>query len=174
MPFVSETALAKIKTEAQNAKNRAAAASKKLSDTDASKTVMMVIEGVGGAMGAGWARGKWGDPATGQWLIPGTEIDVELFAFVGLVGVSLVGDQVGLKAFQPHARNLALGVGAHYFGQVARLAGKTGDWNLIAGGTGRPAIGHGLPQYDPTSYDPTQFAAPYDDPVASALSASGV
>lgn len=173
MPFVPETQLVSLRNAAQNAKNRAVTAGKKVKEAETTGRLFALGEGVAGAVAAGYARGKWGDSTTGQWVVPGTEIDVELLAFVGLLGVAIVGDQVGLKAYQSHAQNFAVGVGAHYFGQVARQAAKTGEWTLVSGGAAAH-IGSGLPQYDPTSYDPTQFAAPYDDPTASALASSGV
>lgn len=171
MPFVSETRLATLKDSAQNLKNKAIVTAKKAKEERSTNQLFALGEGLLGAAAAGYARGRWSEP-NGVWVVPGTEIDVELLAVVGLLGVALVGDQMGLDNYQSHAQNLAVGIGAHYMGLVATNAAKTGTWDLAGAAT--PKIEGGLPQYDPTSYDPTQLAAPYDDPTAAALASSGV
>lgn len=132
----------------------------------------------------GFARGWYEDQATGQWNIPHTTIDVELATILLLVGVALLGVYYRpINAYAQHAANAGAGILGHYTGQLARKAAKnrkaTGKWGKfsmvagVPGVSGSPGIGE-LPQYDPTSYDPTQFSSVTDDPVAAALASSGV
>lgn len=132
----------------------------------------------------GFTRGWYEDQATGAWNIPHTTIDIELATVLLLVGVALLG--VYYKPFVPyaqHAANAGAGILGHYTGQLARRAAKTrkatgkwGKFSLVAGVPGIdgvPGIGE-LPQYDPNSYNPTQFSSATDDAVAAALASSGV
>jgi hypothetical protein len=139
---------------------------------------LLLGEALAGAAVFGFARGYNEDQATGQWNIPHTTIDVELATVGGLTGIGLLG--VYYKAVAPfaqHAVNVAAGIGGHYVGQLARRTGRTkkatGGWGKFSQVAGVPGIGE-LPQYDPTSYDPTQFSAPYADPVASSLASAGI
>lgn len=132
---------------------------------------MAMGQGLAGAAGVGFARGKLEDSATGQWNLPGTTIDIELLTFLGLTTVAVMGESVGLGAYKGYAANLSTGVGSHYLGQVMRKFAKTGQFNLIAGESN--VVG-GLPPWDPTSYDPTQFSSPYADQQAMGLASSGV
>lgn len=135
----------------------------------------------------GFTRGWYEDQATGAWNIPHTTIDVELAAILLLVGVALLGVYYRpLVGYAQHAANAGAGILGHYTGQLARKAAKTrkatgkwGKFSLIAGVPGvggidgYPGIGE-LPQYDPNSYNPTQFSGVTDDAVAAALASSGV
>lgn len=148
---------------------------------------LILGEAGAGAAGFGFARGWYEDQATGAWNLPHTTIDVELAAILLLVGVALLG--VYYRPIQPyaqHAANVGAGILGHYTGQLARKAAKTrkatgkwGKFSLVAGVPGvggidgYPGIGE-LPQYDPHSYNPTQFSGVTDDAVASALASSGV
>lgn len=132
---------------------------------------LAMIEAWGGAAAFGYVRGQYEDKTTGALNVPNTTVDIQLMVVLGLAAVALGGAYVKqLKPFSTHAAFVAAGIGGHYSGQVARKAGRTGSFTMIAG---VPGIGT-LPQYDPHSYDPTQFSAPYSDPVASSLASSGV
>lgn len=123
--------------------------------------------GMGAAAVIGFVRAKFEDPATGEWRVPGTTWDAEATAFVASAAVAFGGGYFGLdRQWRTIAAVGAIGIGSHYFGEVARRYGKTGklDWH----------VGGGVPPWDPTSYDPTQFAAPYDDQAAEGLASSGV
>lgn len=169
MPFMSDQDLGIIKSNLHTRDNKIAKLNDNCRTAKITNKVMTIGEGIAGAAAVGYARGKFEDKGTGQWNLPGTEIDLEMLVVVGLAGVALAGEAVGLKKMQTHAANLCAGIGGHYAGQVARKMASTGTFSMIAGDT----VGE-LPQYDPHSYQPTQYAAPYDDAVASALSASGV
>lgn len=161
MPYLTDSQMALARRSDSRPTSRGGTGSK----------LMAIGEGLGGAAAVGFARGKFEDSATGQWNVPGTQIDFELLTFVGLASVALMGGSVGLGAYKTHAANLSSGVGGHYLGQVMRKFAKTGEFNLIAGG---PTVAGGLPPWDPTSYDPTQFSSPYADQQAMGLASSGV
>lgn len=123
--------------------------------------------GMGAAAVIGFVRAKFEDPATGEWRVPGTTWDAEATAFVASAAVAFGGGYVGLdRQWRTIAAVGAIGIGSHYFGEVARRYGKTGklDWH----------VGGGVLPWDPTSYDPSQFSAPYDDAAAEGLASSGV
>lgn len=125
----------------------------------------------GAAFAVGYVRGTKEDPNTGAWNIPGTTVDYEAAAAI-LLAASAFGATYNPKT-KAYANWLcfgALGVGCHYLGQIGRKMGRTGKFSTVAG---VPGIG-ALPQYDPTSYNPTQFSPPYADPVASSLASAGV
>lgn len=170
MPFIPDNELALVKNNMVARDNKIAKLQDKLSRAAKESKVVTIGEGVGAAAVVGYARGRMEDKATGAWNIPGTTIDVESLLVLGLAGLALAGDAMGLKRWTPHAANAVTGIGGHYAGQIMRKWAATGNFSMIAGG---PRVG-ALPQYDPTSYDSTQFASPYADPVASALSSSGV
>lgn len=137
--------------------------------SDAAPSSFGVFEALG-TMGTaaliGLVRSKLEDRATGEWLIPGTRWDAEACVFLGLGAVALGGEYVGLGEYRSYAALAALGVGSHFVGEVARRFGKTGELSF--------KVGEGVPPYDPTSFDPTQFGDPNADPQARGLSESGV
>lgn len=126
-----------------------------------------MVGGMGTAAIVGFIRSKFEDPATGQWNVPGTTWDAEATAFVALAAIAFGGQFVGLDGWRPYAAVGALGVGSHYAGEIARRFGKTGKLDFHVGGGG-------VPPWDPTSFDPTQFGAPYEDTASEGLSSSGV
>lgn len=135
-----------------------------------SKGVALAVT-YGSAFGIGYLRGTKEDPNTGAWNIPNSTIDIEAALTVVLAGGAFAASYSDkFKQYSNWAALGAMGIGAHYFGQIGRKLGRTGKWNTVAG---VPGIG-ALPQYDPVSYNPTQFSAPYGDPVASSLSSAGV
>jgi len=130
-------------------------------------TLAPMAGGMGAAAIVGFVRAKFEDPATGEWKVPGTDWDAEATAFVAAAATAIGGGYVGLdRQWRTIAAIGAIGIGSHYIGEVARRYGKTGklDWH----------VGGGVPPWDPTSYDPTQFSAPYDDDAARGLASSGV
>lgn len=169
MPYIPAEELAIIQRDARSGGESSALSPPQPSAYTLPGKLMMMGEGLGSAAAVGWLRGKFEDPATGQWNVPGTTVDWELLGVFGLTSVALAGDAVGLGKLSPHAVNAAVGVGGHYVGQVMRKFGRTGEFALVAG-----THTHGLPPWDPTSYDPTQFASPYADQQAAGLASSGV
>jgi len=91
--------------------------------------VVQVAETLGAAGAIGWLRGKMQQP-DGSWNIPGTTIDIELVAGVGLLGMSYAKM---LGKYDDDANAMALGVLSHYMGQVGRKFGATGQFSLVAG-----------------------------------------
>jgi hypothetical protein len=134
-------------------------------DNDAPLGVMPLICGMGAATVMGFIRSKLEDPNTGEWNLPGTRWDAEAVAFAALCGVAFGGQYVGLDQWRGYAALSAVGVGSHFAGEVARRFGKTGKLTLV---------GSGLPPWDPTSFDPTQFPGMNDDAQARGLASSGV
>lgn len=160
MPYLSDA-------ELQSQLSRVARTDDSDSRSDAGPTsIVPVLGGMGTAAAMGFLRAKFEDPVTGQWNIPGTQWDAEAVAFLALLGVAFGGSYIGLGEFRGYAALGAVGVGCHFAGEVARNYGKTGKLDFH--------VGAGVPPWDPTSFDPTQFAAPYDDDAARGLASSGV
>lgn len=171
MPLISDKELMNMGRTIDNLQNTVDRKNAAIEKATALNKFMVLGEGIGGAAAFGFLRGKLEDPTTGAWNIPNTTIDVELAVVGVLAAAAIMG--VYYKPLIPyanHAANLAAGIGGHYAGQVSRKMGRGGKFSMIAG---VPGIG-ALPQYDPNSYDPTQFSAPYSDPVAASLASSGV
>lgn len=170
MPIMSSNEITTLQTAVRRDKNQI----QRLKEQLKSPARMGGAIAVGGITAGlvGYARGSLEDKATGQWNVPGTEADVELVTCVVMLAASL-GAPVffkGLDPVMPYLGAATTGVVGHYMGQVGRKWAKTGKFSLIAGA---PSVG-ALPQFDPTSYDPTQFASPYADPVAASLSTAGL
>lgn len=178
MPFMSPADLTSMTTAITSRDAKIEKTERKLEKAIVLNKFLVLGEAVGGAAAFGFARGWYEDQATGAWNIPHTTVDVELATIAGLSGLALLGVYYKpLIPYAQHAANVAAGIGGHYAGQLARKAAKTkkatGGWGKFSQIAGVPGIGE-LPQYDPHSFDPTQFSAPYDDSVASALASSGV
>lgn len=178
MPFMSPADVQQMASAITSRDAKIEKTERKLEKALVMNKFLLIGEALGGAAAFGLLRGYNEDQASGQWNIPHTTIDVELATVGGLTGLGLLG--VYYSAFAPyaqHACNLAAGIGGHYVGQVFRKTGRnkkaTGGWGKLSTVAGVPGIGE-LPQYDPTSYDPTQYSAPYDDPVASSLASAGI
>lgn len=139
----------------------------RLAREDESISIVPMVGGMGTAAIVGFIRSKFEDPVTGQWNVPGTTWDAEAAAFVALAAIAFGGQFVGLDGWRSYAALGAIGVGSHYAGEIARRFGKTGKLDFHVGGGG-------VPPWDPTSFDPTQFASPYDDAQAEGLASSGV
>lgn len=178
MPFMSPADLQTMTSAITSRDAKIDRAERRLEKAVVMNKFLVLGEAIGGAAAFGFARGWYEDPASGQWNIPHTTIDVELATVCGLSGLALLGVYYKpLVPYAQHAANVAAGVGGHYAGQLARKAAKTkkqtGAWGKFSQIAGVPGIGE-LPQYDPSSYDPNQFSGVYDDPVASSLASSGV
>lgn len=128
MPNLSPAEMHKVQsivTAAHRAKEKA----KELAKEHA-EDAKVVGETVGSAIVMGFVRGKM-EAADGSWNIPGTTVDVELVAGLGIIGAAL-----SRKVFGKHdadAMQAGAGVLAHYAGQIARKFAKTGTFSLIAG-----------------------------------------
>lgn len=161
MPYLSD---AEIRAELSRVERKDEAMSR--GDEESGPSVLPLVGGMGAAAVVGFIRSKFEDPATGQWNVPGTTWDAEATAFVALAAVAFGGQYVGLEGWKSYAALAAIGVGSHYAGEVGRRFGKTGKLDFH--------VGSGVPPWDPTSFDPTQFAGPYDDDAARGLASSGV
>ena len=127
MPFISDAQVSRVQATigSLSAKaNRAKAAAEKQADN-----MMKVAEIVGAGAAIGFVRGKM--EKTGDFNIPGTQIDIEMAVGLGLTGASLF--EVFGK-WDDDALNVGSGVLAHYAGQVFRNWGKTDSFALVAGG----------------------------------------
>ena len=171
MPFMSTQDLNLMASAITSRDAKIDKVAKKAEAALVTNKALVVGEALVGAGGFGYLRGTYEDPTTGAWNIPGTTVDIQAVVVAGLAAVALGG--VYWKPIAPyagHAANVAAGIGGHYVGQVSRKYARSGKFSTIAG---VPGIG-ALPQYDPNSYDPTQYSAPYSDPVAASLASAGV
>jgi len=167
MPYITDTQLARVQGVMNKAKDKASKARAKAQEKMGD--VIATGEAVGAAAAMGFIRGKMEKDGK-QFVIPGTTIDIELL--VGLAGVgSAFFDLFG--KYDKDVLNMSNGILAHYSGQVFRKFAVSGNFAAVAGVPGIGALGAG-DNFDPVSYNPTQFASPYADPVAAALASSGV
>lgn len=127
--------VAKVHTELAKKDSKIHALSKKLASKAAVNAGIEVAETVGGAAVMGFIRGKFEDKATGKFVIPGTEVDIELAAGLGLVGLSFAEY---LGKYNQDGMNVGLGVLAHYLGQVGRKYAETGTFSLSIAGSSHP------------------------------------
>ncbi len=128
MPFLTDSQLAKVQSTVAAAQNRMQLA--KARAEQKAGEVKDGLEIVGGATLMGYLRGireKGGNAFT----IPGTQIDIELVAGMGLVGAGLA-DVLG--KYDNDALMLGYGMLAHYSGQIGRNWGKSGSFSMVAGG----------------------------------------
>lgn len=162
MPYLSD---AQIQAELARVERSDAAAIERHRG-DEGLGIVPMMGGMGTAAIVGFVRSKLEDPVTGQWNVPGTTWDAEATAFVALAAIAFGGQFVGLDGWRSYAALGAIGVGSHYAGEIARRFGKTGKLDFHVGG--------GVPPWDATSFDPSQFGAPYEDQQSEGLSSSGV
>jgi hypothetical protein len=116
----------------------------KRSKAERKHQAICAAETVGGGLAIGFVRGKMED-ANGQWLIPGTTLDIEMVAGTALTLGPIVAPMFGVDAFDEYESDLVsagAGMLAHYLGQAGRNFAKTGTlaWPLVAGRN--PVIGH--------------------------------
>jgi hypothetical protein len=134
MPFISDTQLARVQN-AMSAQGARIQRAKKKAEEKAGEA-KTVAEMVAGAGAVGFIRGKMEDKSTGAWNIPGTTIDIEMAAGLGLVGAAFF-DVFG--KYDEDVLAIGGGVLAHYAGQVFRKYGQTGNFALVAG-RGEPQL----------------------------------
>lgn len=132
MPFISETQIAKVQSTIGSLAVRANRA--KVAAEQKAGEMKKVAEIVGGAAAIGFVRGKMEKDGS-LFVIPGTNVDMELAAGLGLTGAALF--EVFGK-YDADALNVGAGVLAHYAGQVFRNYGKVmgnpdAAFNLVAG-----------------------------------------
>lgn len=161
MPYLSDAELGE-----QLARVERQESSPARSSDDAGLSPIAVLGGLGAAGLVGVLRGKFADKATGEWKVPGSNWDAEA-AIVTVLGlIAIGGSHVGLGQYRTMAALGALSVGSHYLGEIGQGFGRTGELKLT--------VGHGVPPWDTTSFDPTQYAGPHDDLSAKGLGSSGV
>lgn len=171
MPFMSDRDLGLMTGAITKRDSQIEAGKRKLETALATNKFLLLGEAGLAAASFGYLRGSYEDAATGAWNIPNTTFDIEAATVIAGTAASLLGVYYKpLIPYAQHAANATAGILGHYMGQVARKYAKTKKFSSIAGS---PGIG-ALPQYDPVSYDPTQFSGVYDDPVASSLASSGI
>lgn len=170
---ISESQLARLGEQVNSSRALANRLREQLKSKATQDNAVVLATAAGAAAGFGYLRGRL-EAANGAWNIPGTTVDYEAVAVVGLTAFALGGGMISksLKKFEGHATNAAAGVAGHYLGQLARKFAKTNSFSLVAGGYGMlPSPGAGERSL---SYRQTQFSAPYADPIAAALAESGV
>jgi len=123
--------VAKVHGELAKRESKIHHLSKKLASKEAAKTGIQILEVVGGAGIVGFARGKLEDKSTGKWVIPGTEIDIELATGLGLTAAAF-GEYLG--KYNQDGMHVGLGILAHYVGQVGRKSAETGTFSLSIAG----------------------------------------
>lgn len=170
---ISETQLARLGEQVNQSRALAQRLREQLKSKATQDNAVVLASATAGAAGFGYLRGRL-EAANGAWNIPGTTIDYEAVACVALTALALGGGMIskGFKRFEAPATSVAAGVLGHYAGQLARKFAKSGSFSLVAGGYGMlpsPGAGDRSP-----GFRQTQLGAPYADPIAQALSESGV
>ncbi len=173
---ISETQLARLGEQVNSSRALAARLKDQLKSKATQDNAVVLATAGAGAAGFGYLRGRL-EAANGAWNIPGTTIDYEALAVVGLGALALGGGMISksFKKLEAPATHVAAGVLGHYLGQLARKFAKTGSFSLVAGGGGEygmlasPGAGERS-----LSFRQTQMGAPYADPIATALAESGV
>lgn len=162
MPYLSDAELGQLARRSPEPEREDSS-----SDAGSPVTALGSVLGMGTAGVVGFMRAKLGDANTGEWKIPGTNWDAEGVLFGSLAAVALFGKWVDIPAdIRGYAAIGAFGVGSHYVGELGRQLGRTGQLSM--------SIGSGVPPWDPSSFDPTQFSDPHADEAARGLASSGV
>lgn len=173
---ISETQLARLGEQVNSSRALANRLREQLKSKATQDNAVVLGTAAAGAAGFGYLRGRL-EAQNGAWNIPGTTIDYEAVAVVALAALALGGGMVSksLKKLEGPATHVAAGITGHYLGQLARKFAKSGSFSLVAGQGGSYGMldspGDGARSI---SYHQTQYGAPFADPVASALSESGV
>ncbi len=170
---IQESQLARLGEQVNQSRALAARLRDQLKSKVTQDNAVALATAGAGAAGFGYLRGRL-EAGNGAWNIPGTTIDYEAVAVVALTAIALGGGMLSksFKKFEAPATHVASGVLGHYLGQLARKFAKTGSLSLVAGGYGMlasPGAGERS-----LSFRQTQMAAPFSDPIASALAESGV
>lgn len=170
---IQESQLARLGEQVNQSRALAARLREQLKSKATQDNAVVLACATAGAAGFGYLRGRLEGPS-GAWNIPGTSIDYEAVACVGLTALALGGGMVSkaFKKFEGPATSVAAGVLGHYSGQLARKFAKGGEFSMTAG------VGHMLPSPGAgarsLSFDRTQRSSPHADPIAAALAQSGV
>lgn len=170
---IQESQLQRLGETANSYKALATRLKDQLKSKETQNNAVALATATGGAAGFGYLRGRL-EAANGAWNIPGTTIDYEAVACVALGALALGGGLAhkSLKKWEGPLTSLASGVFGHYAGQLARKFAKSGSFSLVAGGYGMlPSPGAGDRSI---SFRQTQIAAPFGDPISTALAESGV
>jgi len=170
---IQETQLARLGEQVNSSRALAQRLKEQLKSKGTQDNAVVLATAGLGATAFGYLRGRLEAPS-GAWNIPGTTIDYEAVAVVALGALALGGGMISksFKRLEAPATHAAAGVLGHYLGQLARKFAKTGSLSLVAGGYGMlPSPGAGERSL---SYHQTQMAAPFGDPIATALAESGV
>lgn len=171
---IQESQLARLGEQVNQSRALAARLKEQLkSKATQDNAVVLATAGLS-AGGFGYLRGRL-EAANGAWNVPGTTIDYEAVAVVALAAFSLGGGMISksLKKFEAPATHATAGILGHYLGQLGRKFAKTGSFSLVAGSNYGmlPSPGAGDRSI---SYRATQIGPPFADPIAEALSTSGV
>lgn len=129
MPFISDTALAKVQSAMTAANTRYEKLKEKYSKEETMRDIKMTGEALGSAAIMGFLRGKY-EQADGTFNLPYVAVDAELAVGLGLMGgayLNLFGK------FDEDFASAGLGILSHYVGQVARKTAKTGSFSMVAG-----------------------------------------
>lgn len=171
---ISETQLARLGEQVNQSRALAARLRDQLKSKATQDNAVVLGTAGAGAAAFGYLRGRL-EAANGAWNIPGTTIDYEAVAVVALGALALGGGMISksFKRLEGPATHVAAGITGHYLGQLARKFAKTGSLSLVAGGGYGmlPSPGAGERSL---SFRQTQLAAPFGDPIATALAESGV
>lgn len=127
MPVISDTAIARVQGHLASLQNRIAK-TKVQAEVKAGE-VKDGLEIVGAPMILGFLRGRWEKDGK-AFSVPGINVDLELAAGLTLAGLGLM-DTLG--KYDQDALMAGYGCLAHYFGQLGRNYGKTGEFSLVAG-----------------------------------------
>lgn len=127
MPTISSQGIAKVQNHLASLQNKIARA-KQNAEVKAGE-VKDGLEIVGAPALLGFVRGRMEKDGK-SFVIPGTQIDMELAAGLALAGAGLM-DAFG--KYDQDALMAGYGCLAHYFGQLGRNYGKTGEFSLVAG-----------------------------------------
>lgn len=175
MAQISDTQLAKLGNAVSTRDAAIARLREQVKSKDVQTNAVALATAGAGAAAFGFLRGKLEDKTSGAWNIPGTQIDWEAVAVLGIAAVALGGGMMSksLKRLEAPATHVASGILGHYVGQLARKMGHTGTFSLVAGQSQMylPPPGNAS---NSLSYHQTQMGAPFSDPIAAALAESGV
>lgn len=168
MPFISDAQMAQVQTSYAHAREAARKVGERAKAVakEQAHNMMTVGEVVGGAAAIGFVRGKY-EADGSQFTAFG--VDIQAMTGVTLVGLGMTG--VLGKQYNEHLLNVGSGILGAYAHDVARSYGKTGQFSAVAG---YPRVGSGSHLGAQFGHPSMVGAAPMNDVLRSALSASGV
>jgi hypothetical protein len=175
MPQISDSQLARLGQEVTTRQAAIVRLRDQLKSKATQDNAVVLATAGAGAAAFGYLRGKMENKTTGAWNVPGVpNLDWEAVAVLACGALALGGGMISkqFKKLEAPATHVCAGILGHYLGQLARKMGHTGSFSLVAGDYGMlPSPGAGESSL---SFRQTQYAAPYSDPIASALAESGV